>query len=496
MERELPEGWLDLKFKEIVKYKKGKKPQILKEEKFKDSVPYLDIKALEFGEIRQYADIQSSNLIESSSIAIVWDGARSGWVSKAPYGAMGSTIASLTPVIANVDYVYYYLRSQFNFLNTNTRGSGIPHVDPETLWNLDFPCAPLAEQKRIVAKLDKAFQHLDTLKAKLDRIPELLKNFRQAVLTQAVTGKLTEEWREENNEIIDGNLLIENCFKERQHLYCSDRTTFLKPPNFYITQQTGFPNNWCFTYPELIASPEKYSLSIGPFGSNLKVIDYKDSGIPLIFVRHIRANSFEDLNPKYVSEEKAKELNAHSIEPLDLLITKMGDPPGDCEIYPAHLSKAIITADCLKFRVWDKYYDREFYKLSINSFFVKEQLGLITKGVAQQKISLERFKTILLPVPTLEEQKEIVKKVEDLFAKADAIEAYYTSLKEKIDNLPQALLAKAFRGELVSQDSNDEPSSILLERIKAVKNGEVKIVKGQKAKSGKGQELELFPVEK
>ena len=193
-EGKLPKGWHQKKIKEIVKYKKGKKPRILANEEFENSVPYLDIQAFELGEIRRYADIESSNMLDTNSIAIVWDGARSGWVSKGKYGAVGSTIAALTPVAMNVDYFYHFLRSQFENLNKNTRGTGIPHVNPDILWNIQMPVAPLSEQQRIVAKLDAVFEHLDRVREKLDRIPGLLKNFRQQVLTQAVTGELTREW--------------------------------------------------------------------------------------------------------------------------------------------------------------------------------------------------------------------------------------------------------------------------------------------------------------
>jgi type I restriction enzyme S subunit len=234
------------------------------------------------------------------------------------------------------------------------------------------------------------------------------------------------------------------------------------------------PNAWAITTPEFIASPVRYSLAIGPFGSNLKVSDYRNEGVPLIFVRHIKSNDFVGQNPKYVSEEKAVELIPHIVEPCDLLITKMGEPPGDCEIYPENMPTAIITADCLRFKVWDKYFNRFFFKHLINSSLIKEQLGIITQGVAQQKISLERFKTLNFPVPPIEEQNEIVRQVEQLFAFADKIESRYLKAKAMLDKLPQSILAKAFRGELVPQDPNDEPASVLLERIKAEKGVVIK----------------------
>ena len=89
------------------------------------------------------------------------------------------------------------------------------------------------------------------------------------------------------------------------------------------------------------------------------------------------------------------------------------------------------------------------------------------------------IKEFYLSVPPLEEQKEIVRRVEQLFTLADKIENRYTKAKAIIDKLPQSILAKAFRGELVPQDPNDEPASVLLERIKAEKE---KLNKSKEAK--------------
>src|SRR5690606_28572565 len=109
MGKELPKNWALPKLKQIVKYQKGKKPKILNEEEFDGSVPYLDIKAFEKDEVRRYADVKSSTLIEKDEIGIVWDGARSGWVSKNKAGAVGSTIAILKPVGVNPELLYRFL---------------------------------------------------------------------------------------------------------------------------------------------------------------------------------------------------------------------------------------------------------------------------------------------------------------------------------------------------------------------------------------------------
>ena len=196
LKNNLPSNWVITKLKAVVAYKKGKKPKILKENEFENSVPYLDVRAFEKGEIRRFADIKSSNLITKNDVGILWDGARSGWSTKGKNGAVGSTIAILTPLKINSTFLYLFLQSKYNFLNSNTRGTGIPHVDPQILWGLGLPLPPRPEQERIVAKVDRLMAQVKIMQKSLERIPQLLKDFKQQVLTQAVTGKLTEEWRE------------------------------------------------------------------------------------------------------------------------------------------------------------------------------------------------------------------------------------------------------------------------------------------------------------
>ncbi|HOA61711.1 MAG TPA: restriction endonuclease subunit S [Verrucomicrobiota bacterium] len=94
-------------------------------------------------------------------------------------------------------YLYRRLQSQFSHVNSNTRSTGIPHVDPGVFWNLEVPLAPLAEQRRIVAKLETLVGKVDACQQRLAKIPVLLKRFRQSVLAAACSGRLTEDWRAE-----------------------------------------------------------------------------------------------------------------------------------------------------------------------------------------------------------------------------------------------------------------------------------------------------------
>ncbi len=398
------------------------------------------------------------------------------------HGAGSTEFYVLRPVIVPSALLFYWVKTAA-FLKTAeahmTGTVGQKRVPKTFVESHPFPLPPLNEQKRIVAKLDAIMPRIDSAKERLEKIPAILKRFRQSVLTAAVTGKLTEKWREEHPEIESAEVLLSRIGKARWN-YCGkiNGRSLLKKKGGSAKSSSDhvlsngttilLPTSWEVATPEEISSPQKYSLAIGPFGSNLKVSDYRDSGVPIVFVRNIRSGDFLK-NRKYVSEEKAKELIQHAVYPGDLLITKMGDPPGDCCVYASNLESGIITSDCLKFTPWSEFIERRYCKIAIDSFLVRDQLIDITQGVAQQKISLERFKSIRFPLPPLEEQKEIVRQVDKLFSLADKVEEHYQKARARVDTLAQSVLAKAFRGELVPQDPDDEPAEKLLQRIQEEK---------------------------
>jgi type I restriction enzyme S subunit len=346
-------------------------------------------------------------------------------------------------------YVEHFWRSSATHIQSLGTGTTVQGIRLEDIRELEIPLAPLPEQKRIADKLDSVLARVDACRDRLDRLPALLKRFRQSILAAATSGQLTEDWRTETQQ-------------------------------FGAATNDDLPPGWKWSSPENIKSKDKYALAIGPFGSNLKVPDYRPEGIPLVFVREIRARQFGGSATKYVTEEKAKELSAHSISGGDLLITKMGDPPGDTAIYPSNASPAVITADCIKFKVDEQVASCMFIQVVMESPQTKIRLQEITAGVAQQKISLQRFKGFPLPLAPIPEQTEIVRRVEILFAFADRLETHLATARRQVGQLTPALLAKAFRGELVAQDPADEPAAELLKRLAAQREAAPKTKRSRK----------------
>lgn len=207
------------------------------------------------------------------------------------------------------------------------------------------------------------------------------------------------------------------------------------------------PPGWALLTPKDLVKDEKYSLSIGPFGSNLKVSDYTDTGVPLVFVRHIRSRDF-DLRTPYITPEKAESLRAHQVHPGDVLVTKMGDPPGDACVYPLDRPLAVMTADCIKLTVDEAIADPRYLAYVIPSRFVRRQVLSVTRGVAQKKMSLGRFATVRIPIPPVEEQIRLVELLNQQMSLADQASGEILRNLQMGERLRAAILHRAFSGDL------------------------------------------------
>lgn len=410
---ELPRGWTTTKFTEVLDISGGTQPPK------SEFIPAPQDGYIRLLQIRDFGEKPVPTFIPDNGkrktcrkddVLIGRYGASIGRICTGMEGAYNVALAKvIKPDFIEGGFLKYYLMSE-NFqqplrLLSRSAQNGFNKKD---LSNFDFVYPPLEEQKRIADKLDSVLAKVEAAQARLDKIPAILKRFRQSVLAAATSGELTKEWRE--------NAGIDFLYQE-----------------FKVSE---------------VASDEKYSLAIGPFGSNLKVKDYRDDGHPLVFVREIRSKKFGGLKTKYVDSNKFSELAAHKVKPGDVLITKMGDPPGDVAIYPIRRPEAIITSDCIKITPNENIVSSKYLTIVFESFDFKKKIKSITAGVAQQKVSLKKFKELIIALPTRCEQEEISKRFLELEEMAACAEKQYLTAKSRLDKLTQSVLAKAFKGEL------------------------------------------------
>jgi type I restriction enzyme S subunit len=464
MINKISDNWVLVALKNVVRHTKGKKPKTLNPSPDKGLIPYIDIRAFESNQVRQYADIKSANVIKERDILIVWDGARSGLVGQGQSGAIGSTIMALTPIYVNSKYLFRFLQSQYDYINSNPRGTGIPHVDPNIFWNINFPVAPSREQERIVVKLEKLLAKVDNCKERLAKIPLILKRFRQAIIAAACSGALTMDWRKENSDLIsEVNLLSVNKTKTK-------RKEFDQPEYFIgIWQDHEIPETWKWV---LLSDVAESRLG--------KMLDKKkNTGHPTKYLRNVNVRWFSfELSDLLEIKASKDELQKLSLEKGDVLVCEGGEP-----------GRAAVWNDDIKGIIYQKAIHRirlkgnilpQWLVLNLKNDSNNKKIENLFTGTTIKHLTGQSIAKYPFSVPPLKEQNEIVRRVESLFALADQIEARYQNARNHVDHLAQSILAKAFRGELVPQDPNDPPASELLKQIQAEREKQPELRKAGK----------------
>ena len=319
------------------------------------------------------------------------------------------------------NYVVFAVNSPsvMNQINSEMKGSTRPRVNLNQIRDLEIPVPPLAEQQRIVAKLELLLGQVDACQQRLDKIPALLKRFRQSVLAAACSGKLTDDWREEN----------------------------------------GQDDEWTFI-------PLRELCNSLDYGSSAK--SQPTGKVPVLRMGNIQNGEIDWTDLVYTSDEE--EIRKYRLKPKTVLFNRTNSPElvGKTAIYlgerPAIFAGYLIRVNhCPEL-------DPKYLNFCLNTNYAREFCQSIkTDGVSQSNINAQKLGSFEVPFCPLPEQQEIVRRVERLFALADSIEQRYKKAQAFIDKLTPSLLAKAFRGELVPQDPNDEPASVLLGRIGAGK---------------------------
>jgi len=365
----------------------------------------------------------------------------------------GAFLAAIRCNEINFKYVYHFLRSadtQAKLRASASQTVNIANISVNELEKLEIPLPPLAEQERIALALDLQLSQTDAIKARITSVSMLLSKFRQSVLASSLSGQLTRTWRRENP------------------LPASSRNDIAKLSLAWGWQD--LPDSWDVEiYCQVVQS------RLG------KMLDKaKNTGISTRYLGNInvRWNSFdlEDLQEIRVSQEELRDLE---VKKGDVLICEGGEP-GRCAVWSQDDSGIVYQKALHRARTSDRVLP-QFLAFSLKNDADNNSLSQLFTGSTIKHLTGSALKNYPLRLPPVSEQIEIIARVEQLFAMVDHLEAKVATAKQRIDALTQSLLAKAFRGELTPQDPNDEPASVLLERIRAQRAAAPKPKRGRKA---------------
>lgn len=362
-------------------------------------------------------------------------GASIGRVAVAPAALGGARVNQHVAIIRLKDgvepaFVRLFLASPGtqDLIGTTNYGATRPALTKASIEEMELPLPPVAEQRRIVAKLDALTARTARARADLDRIPALAARYKQAVLAKAFNGDLSPP--------------------QQEHKFARVALSTALVSTFY--------------------------------GPRFAKEAYADRGIPTL-----RTTDFDDAGrviPKEPPKVQVsdKDLAKWGLQDGDLLVTRTGSI-GKCAVYEARMGPALPSAYLIRARLDRHLLDPKFALLFLLSREGQEQLGLGITAVTQPNINAGVIERLMLPLPPLETQRLIVSKVDSAFAEIDRLAAEAAAARRLLDRLDQAVLAKAFRGGLVPQDPNDEPASVMLDRIRGAQGEAPKPRRGRRA---------------
>ncbi len=492
----LPENWVVTKLDTISNIQSGGTPSRSIKAYWNGDIPWVKISDLESFYVEKTKEKITEKGLKNSSTRLFSKGtilfsifATIGKVGVLKINATtNQAIAGITPnEKINSKYLTFCLIDLSNLILGYGKGVAQKNINQTILKNTPIPLPPLAEQERIVAKLDAFFQQLDQIKEGLSRLPQTFKNLRQQILSQAVSGQLTKDfpYRSIRSEIISDRkkwYKSEVAFAKENNIRKPKKILFNVDGERKFLEQTT-KKKVDIVFFEEIAAKKNNSLKAGPFGSALKKEYYVKKGYKVYGQEQVIKNDHSFGN-YYIDEDRFKSLESCKVESGDILISLVGTI-GKILIVPKNHEKGIINPRLVKLSLHEKV-NPKYIKFYLQSDLILKFLKKNSHGGTMDVLNLKIIKSIPIPLPDTKEQDEIVRRVEHLFQQLDGIEARYKKLKNHIETLPQSILHQAFQGKLVEQLPEDGHAQELLDQIQALqKTTKPKTSKTRKSKQKK-----------
>lgn len=439
----LPQGWALATLSDLGDWSSGGTPSRSNSKYFGGDIPFVKTGDLRDETLTQVEETLTASGLANSSAKIF----PAGTLLIAMYGATiwrtarlafnaatNQACAALLENEANadsIDFVWKYLRSQTETLKAAGKGGAQPNISQTVLKQYPIPLPPLPEQRRIVRKLDTLSARTTTARTHLTAIEKLVERYKRLVIGQLCLGGVAAQFQDQG----DLPALPIGWGWSRAEDLCH-----------WITKGT---------------TPAKGEL-------------FSDVGdVPFIKVYNLTFSERLDfsINPTFVSSRTHDvALKRSKLFPGDVLINIVGPPLGKTAIVPDSFPEWNMNQAIAVFRPKERLFNRFLLYWLSSEWFLSWALSRSKATAGQRNLTLEICRDTPVPLPSFDEQREIVRRIETAFEKIDRLAAEAAKALKLVGHLDQRILAKAFAGELVPQDPTDEPAETLLARIRTARD--------------------------
>ena len=302
----------------------------------------------------------------------------------------------------------------------------------------EFPLPPLPEQHRIVAKIEELFSELDKGVEALKTVQQQLKVYRQAVLQWAFEGKLTEEWRKQQNNLPTVEQILEEIEAERVKQAEATGKKLKPMASSSEAELAKLPNGWQWVN----LADASTDIFDGPFGSHLKSSDYTDDGVRVIRLENIGALEFNDQYRSYVAKEKYETIKKHTVYPDDIVFSSFISEKIRVALVPSHIQKAVNKADCFCIRANKTIIGEKYLACFLSTRAAYHQLVNEIHGATRPRINTTQLKSCWILYCSVEEQHQIVAEIESRLSVADKIEESIAQSLKQAEALRQSILKR------------------------------------------------------
>jgi type I restriction enzyme S subunit len=475
---DVPSAWIWVTVDDIATVIGGGTPPAGDPSNFSEAeIPWLtpaDLSGYKGNAIGRGARALSAKGLASSSAKLLPAGSVL-YTSRAP---IGYCVVAANPIATNQGFkslvlgadlspffLRHYLLSIKEYAEQQASGTTFLELSGARMKELLTPVAPLNEQKRIVAKIEALQARSDAAKEALDAIPPLLEKFRQSVLAAAFRGDLTKKWREAHpdagtrwREDVPGGNGHAGALTRRGRLWGAGTTSANVRPEW-----GEIPESWQWVQVRDLNTDAEVSVQIGPM--SMKSAEFVEGGVTVLNVGCVQWGQLDLTKANYLPEDRAADFGRYRVEPGDVMFTRSGTV-GRSAVVPEGVS-ALMTFHLLRVRTTQAICVPQLVYFAFQGCpAVLDQVGSSAIGATRQGFNTRLLEEMWIPLPPPPEQRAMLTRLDEVWAFVEGIEAAVRAGTIELHSLNQSILAKAFRGELVPQDPNNEPASVLLERIR------------------------------